>query len=94
TSIDERIHLLRDVDQGLNENQFELYYQPIVAAKSDKKTSLEVLLRWKHPSGEIRTPAQFEAALDDEYTSKKIGQFILQSVFNDAQKMKELYIEP
>lgn len=94
TSIDERIHLLRDVDQGLNENQFELYYQPIVAAKSDKKTSLEALLRWKHPSGEIRTPAQFEAALEDEYTSKKIGQFILQSVFNDAQKMKELYIEP
>lgn len=94
TSIDERIHLLRDVDQGLNENQFELYYQPIVAAKSDKKTSLEALLRWKHPSGEIRTPAQFETALEDEYTSKKIGQFILQSVFNDAQKMKELHIEP
>lgn len=93
-SIDERIHLLRDVEQGLNEKQFELYYQPVVAAKSDKKTSLEALLRWKHPSGEIRTPAQFEAALEDEYTSKKIGQFILQSVFNDAQKIKELHIEP
>lgn len=94
TRLYERISLLQNLERGLLEGQFELYYQPIIAASSNKKISYEALLRWNHPSGIILTPDQFEAALEDNRTSNMISQFVLQRVFEDAQKIVKMGITP
>ncbi|RMH32367.1 MAG: EAL domain-containing protein [Acidobacteria bacterium] len=61
---DLRERFLREaqIERGLNvaleENQFLLFYQPIVSLKSKEIVGFEVLLRWRHPSGFI-SPAEF-----------------------------------
>ena len=86
TALEARLGLLHDVSHGLANDQFELYYQPIVPSDPNRKISFEALLRWNHPSGDVWAPGQFIAALDDPQTAGLIGQFVLRRVFKDSQK--------
>jgi len=86
TALDDRLALLRDVASGLANNQFELYYQPIVPNDPNRNISFEALLRWNHPSGDVWAPGRFKTALDDPQTAGLIGQFVLRRVFGDSEK--------
>ncbi len=42
---------------ALQDNQFELFYQPVVALKSQQIIGAEALIRWRHPQHGILIPA-------------------------------------
>ncbi|MFI3905681.1 putative bifunctional diguanylate cyclase/phosphodiesterase [Ochrobactrum sp. S1502_03] len=88
-ALDERVALLRNVSIGLTNKEFELYYQPIVPAKFDRKLAFEALLRWKKPDDKIWTPSQFSIAFEDAQTSALIGQYVLNRVFDDAMHLRK-----
>jgi len=44
---------------GLSEDQFELYYQPIVEVSGGRVARFEALLRWRHPERGLLCPAAF-----------------------------------
>ena len=48
-----------DLRVALSEEQFELYYQPIVDLQSGEIKCCEALLRWHHPTRGIVSPAEF-----------------------------------
>jgi diguanylate cyclase (GGDEF)-like protein len=50
--------LEKNLNIALEENQFLLFYQPIVSLRTKEVVGFEVLLRWRHPSGFI-SPAEF-----------------------------------
>jgi diguanylate cyclase (GGDEF)-like protein/PAS domain S-box-containing protein len=45
----DRLSLLRDLPNALTNNQFRVFYQPIVDGKTNKVLKYEMLLRWHHP---------------------------------------------
>ena len=49
----------KDLRRALNEDQFEVYFQPRVEAKTGKIVSAEALLRWKHPQMGMVSPSEF-----------------------------------
>jgi len=55
----ERLRLESQLKSALENAEFFLEYQPIVDAKSHKVTSVEALIRWQHPDGEVRYPGAF-----------------------------------
>ncbi|MGC9526815.1 MAG: two-component system response regulator [Limnospira sp.] len=55
----ERIQLESDLRQGIEEEQFCLYYQPIVSLSTQKLTGFEALIRWRHPRRGIVSPGAF-----------------------------------
>lgn len=55
----ERIQLESDLRQGIEEEQFCLYYQPIVSLSTRKLTGFEALIRWQHPRLGIVSPGVF-----------------------------------
>ncbi|MDR0208034.1 MAG: EAL domain-containing response regulator [Pseudomonas putida] len=50
---------LSDVQQGLDNGEFEAYYQPKVTLEGQALIGAEVLARWNHPQWGVLTPAHF-----------------------------------
>ena len=55
----ERLTMENDLRRALEEEQFELHYQPKVNARTGEITGSEALLRWKHPEEGYISPADF-----------------------------------
>jgi diguanylate cyclase (GGDEF)-like protein/PAS domain S-box-containing protein len=65
-----QLELRSDVARGLRDEQFVLYYQPIVRLADRAVIGHEALLRWQHPRHGLLAPAQFlDVILDSEYES-------------------------
>ena len=60
-----RISLEQDLRRGLDAQEFDLHFQPIVPLQKDGDMSLEALLRWRHPRlGVLAPPAFIQVAID------------------------------
>ncbi|MBR8839960.1 MAG: EAL domain-containing protein [Stigonema ocellatum SAG 48.90 = DSM 106950] len=57
----ERLQLENDLHRAIESQQFELYYQPIVALKSLTIIGFEALVRWQHPHRGLLEPSEFLA---------------------------------
>jgi diguanylate cyclase (GGDEF)-like protein len=44
---------------ALANDEFEVLYQPIVSGDGDTLSGFEALVRWRHPDGSLRVPADF-----------------------------------
>ena len=60
----ERIALQKELRIALAQNQFEIYYQPQVNARTNELVSLEALLRWRHPTKGLLNADVFIDALE------------------------------
>ena len=76
-SVTERVQMLADMRSGLEDGQFELYYQPKVA--SGRIIGAEALLRWKHPERGFVSPALFIPLAEEGGMILPIGQWVLRS---------------
>jgi predicted signal transduction protein with EAL and GGDEF domain len=62
---------------GLERDEFDVWYQPIIDARSQKMTSVEALVRWpRRPEGEIG-PDAFITIAETSGLIYKLGQFVL-----------------
>lgn len=66
-----------DLRLALAEEQFELYYQPIVDLKSGEVTCCEALLRWHHPVRGMVSPLEFIPVAEECGLIGAIGQWAL-----------------
>jgi predicted signal transduction protein with EAL and GGDEF domain len=82
--LEQRRHILTSVQEGLRASQFEMFYQPIVRMSDNLTSSFEALLRWRHPTQGILTPAHFQAALEDSEVSALIGDVVIDLVCRQA----------
>ncbi|TVQ36712.1 MAG: phosphodiesterase [Wenzhouxiangella sp.] len=53
------IKLEQELRTGVRENQFQLYFQPLVSIRQRRVTGFETLLRWNHPKRGLLTPGTF-----------------------------------
>lgn len=54
-----RLRLTSDLRSALSENQFEIYYQPIIDLQTGHIAKAEALLRWHHPARGMVSPLEF-----------------------------------
>jgi len=73
-----RLTLARDLRLALQEDQFQLYYQPKINIRSGQITGLEALLRWKHPQKGFISPANFIETAENEGLITPIGSWVLE----------------
>jgi diguanylate cyclase (GGDEF)-like protein/PAS domain S-box-containing protein len=72
----QRMRLICDIHQALEENQFEVYYQPIVALATGRIQKAEALLRWRHPEQGFISPADFIPVAEDTGAIHEIGSHV------------------
>lgn len=69
-----RVRLQSELKAAIDENQFELFYQPQVSLDSDKVGSFEALIRWHHPSKGLLLPAEFIPLAEESNIIIDIGK--------------------
>ncbi len=79
-----RRQLGTDLRTALAEGQFELYYQPIVAADGSGLRAREALLRWRHPREGFVSPAEFIPIAEATGQIRRLGAWALARACVDA----------
>ena len=82
--------LYNDMHEALERKQFEVYYQPIVDAKSKEVVSAEALIRWHHPKFGMVPPDLFISVMEKTGFIVELGHFVLDEVLKQ-QKRWELF---
>ena len=73
----ERLWLETQLRRALEENQFQLHYQPLVDAADGRVVSAEVLLRWTHPERGPISPVEFIPVAEDSGLVMPLGEWVL-----------------
>lgn len=75
-----RAELDRDLRRAVSERQFELVFQPQVAAIDGRVVAAEALLRWRHPDDGLKLPDSFIRRAEDSGLIVEIGDWVVDSV--------------
>lgn len=77
----------------MNFSEFELYYMPIVNAKTGSIHSFEALLRWFSQELGPVSPAEFIPLAESIGLYKEIDMWVLEQAFSHSQVLRERYGE-
>ncbi|MGI4746578.1 MAG: putative bifunctional diguanylate cyclase/phosphodiesterase [Janthinobacterium lividum] len=73
-----------DLRKALALGQFEVFYQPLVGAGTQRLTAFEALLRWHHPQRGMVSPADFIPVAEEIGLIVEIGAWVLERACTDA----------
>lgn len=76
----ETVYLVKaenELTRGLNDDEFELYYQPIVDATTGNIAGFEALVRWLHPEQGMVSPDEFITLAEQTGLIKRLGDWII-----------------
>jgi diguanylate cyclase (GGDEF)-like protein len=79
-----RRELEKDLPLALLKGQLELHYQPIVDLKQKTVTSLEALMRWRHPKQGTIAPGDFIPFAEETGLILEMGKWALHQACGDA----------
>jgi diguanylate cyclase (GGDEF)-like protein/PAS domain S-box-containing protein len=80
-----RLALELDLREALNNNEFELYYQPLYNLKHNRVCGFEALLRWHHPVRGMVSPVEFIPVAEEIGLIVPLGEWVLQRACAEAR---------
>jgi len=79
----ERIALLRELRQALDQDRFEMWFQPRCTLPSGRPAGAEALIRWRREDGSIENPAAFLPLLEDSGLIETVGLQTMERAMRD-----------
>ena len=90
----DELQLYNEMHLALENNQFEVYYQPIVDAHTEKIVSAEALIRWQHPKHGIITPDIFIPIMEKTGVVVELGNYVREEVLKQQIRWKNFNFNP
>ncbi|MGP3592018.1 bifunctional diguanylate cyclase/phosphodiesterase [Vagococcus sp. WN89Y] len=79
-----------DIRDGLERQEFDVWYQPIVDARTQSMSGVEALVRWpRRAAGELK-PDEFIPIAETSGLIYALGQFVLRRACDDLQALSDL----
>jgi diguanylate cyclase (GGDEF)-like protein len=88
-TVEARRILELDLRKALANEEFELFYQPLVNLKSGRITTCEALLRWNHPVRGTVSPVDIIPVAEDMGLIVDLGRWILRRACMECMKWPE-----
>lgn len=87
--IDRKKKIENELQNALEKDEFEIYYQPQVDMDFNKIRGLEALIRWKSPEFGNVPPSEFIPIAEESGLIYKIGEWVLVKACLQAKEWKE-----
>lgn len=86
---EQRLLLLRDMRQALSDEQFVMYYQPIVNMQDQQIHKAEALIRWQHPDKGMISPGHFIPLAEETQLIHQLGEFAFQQTLQTLSRLQQ-----
>lgn len=83
--------LTTDLQTALKNEQFELYYQPIIHVQTSKIVGFEALLRWHHPVEGMISPNVFIPIAENTGAITTIGSWVIKQALAQLSRWQATY---
>lgn len=70
--------------RAYEQNEFEVFYQPLVNLATHDIVGAEALLRWRHPEKGVLGPGAFLAALERGPWAERVGDWVVETACRQA----------
>ncbi|MGO4307540.1 putative bifunctional diguanylate cyclase/phosphodiesterase [Cupriavidus sp. RAF12] len=94
TDVTTRLSLVQALREAYAQRQFELLYQPQVDLRDGRVVGAEALMRWRHPTLGLLTPAAFIDALAVSSVAGDVGMWLLHTACAQARAWSLTFEEP
>lgn len=89
-----RLTLEHKMRTALDQQQFELHYQPKVNVKTRRIEGVEALIRWRDPESGLVPPGAFIPLLESTGFIVEVGDWVLERAARDCQHWRGLGLPP
>lgn len=90
THVKRKVNLEKEMVDAFKKNEFLMYYQPIIDAKTKKIISLEALVRWQHPTKGLVLPNDFIPLAEETHLIIPLGDWILKTALNQMKQFQSI----
>ncbi len=75
-----------DLRNAIQNEEFLVYYQPLLDTAAGQISSFEALVRWQHPTRGFVLPDQFIPVAEETGAIKEIGRWVLEAACREAMR--------
>ncbi len=75
---------------AIEQQQFELFYQPIISNQEGKVAGCETLIRWRHPKRGLISPIDFIGLAEDSGLIIPLGRWIIEQACTDYAHLTQV----
>ena len=86
-----RLGLIGRVKEALANEEFEVHYQPVVAAADRSPRGFEALIRWPQLDGSYVSPGEFIPAIENSRFFNNITRWVIRDAVHQAREWARLY---
>lgn len=85
----QQLRMSHDISRGLNNEEFEMHYQPICDLSSGCIAGFEALIRWHHPTEGMMPPMDFLWVAEQTGQIREIGLWTLERACRDWPTLRQ-----
>ncbi|RPI35053.1 MAG: EAL domain-containing protein, partial [Nitrospiraceae bacterium] len=87
----QRLQMETDLRRAVEQNQFKIHYQPIIALQENTVVGFEALIRWYHPTRGIVSPTEFIPLAEETGMILPIGEWVLREACSQVCAWQKHY---
>jgi len=90
----ERLEQENDLREALENEEFELFYQPQILIDTGELIGLEALIRWRRPGQDLVLPSVFIPVLEETGLIDSVGEWVLRAACRQHVAWREQGLNP